>query len=713
MFKSKKHNFTHAKKVINEIKSIDEKLFSILEDEKNDNKNIKLAYDDLKKEMVDATLHGLDVEEINKDNLGIRVSALKNAGINTIQQLHNLSWARLIAIKNIGEHSAYKIQTALSEILNVVTQSVTVKIDFENRTYAMDKLLEILYLVENSKDTIGLCKQIYHREHETIARNIAGSHRATSRVKWFFSSKQIKESTLQSLDALGLILASDYKTDFEQVISEMIALNSEKAHRCWKDFEQNAPRYYALLESVIGTTIDKDKTTGGLSDDFIRSVEQLPLNLSLMKSTLRNYQAFGVKYILHQKNTLLGDEMGLGKTIQSIAAMSELKLSGKKHFFVVCPASVLINWSREVEKHSELRAISIYGKDRELALEKWLNDGGVAVSTYETISRINIPSSHLIDMLVVDEAHYAKNPDARRSKAVKALSGRSNIKLFMTGTPIENNIDEMCNLVECLQPNVAKDIQSLRHISNAPIFRQKVAPVYLRRVREDVLTELPDLQEKEEWSEFTPREMDAYKASVMSGNFMSMRQVSWHTEAIHYSSKAKRLKEICEEAKMGNQKVIVFSYFRDVIQKVNCLLSESTLEPITGSVSSQRRQEIIDAFTHAPSGSVLVSQVMAGGIGLNIQSASVVVFCEPQIKPSIENQAISRVYRMGQTRNVTVHRLLMENSVDESIMELLKEKQEIFDNFADQSYSGKASLSKDMEQTLIREERLRLGLQAN
>jgi len=429
-----------------------------------------------------------------------------------------------------------------------------------------------------------------------------------------------------------------------------------------------------------------------------------------MKSTLRGYQLFGTKYILHQRNTLLGDEMGLGKTIQSIAAMSELKLTGKNHFFVVCPASVLINWSREVENHSELKAIRIYGKDRDSALREWLKHGGVAVSTYETISRINIPPNHRIDMLVVDEAHYVKNPDAIRSQAVMELSRLSSVKLFMTGTPIENNIDEMYNLVKCLQPNVAREIQSIRHISNAPQFRQKVAPVYLRRVRDDVLTELPDLQEKEEWSVFTPHEIEVYKSSVMSGNFMSMRQVSWNANSVSSSSKAKRLLEICEEAKISNRKVIVFSYFRDIIQKVNSLLHERTLEPITGSVSSQRRQEIIDEFTHAPSGTVLISQVTAGGIGLNIQSASVVVFCEPQIKPSIENQAISRVYRMGQTRNVTVHRLLMEKSIDERIMDLLKGKQDIFDSFADQSYSGKASLSKDMEQTFINEEKIRLGI---
>ena len=116
------------------------------------------------------------------------------------------------------------------------------------------------------------------------------------------------------------------------------------------------------------------------------------------------------------------------------------------------------------------------------------------------------------------------------------------------------------------------------------------------------------------------------------------------------------------------------------------------MEPVTGSVSPQRRQEIVDEFAKAQDGAVLVSQVQAGGTGLNIQSASVIIFCEPQIKPSIENQAISRAYRMGQVRDVLVYRLLADDTIDERIMELLKNKQLQFDSFADESVVGEESL---------------------
>ena len=117
--------------------------------------------------------------------------------------------------------------------------------------------------------------------------------------------------------------------------------------------------------------------------------------------------------------------------------------------------------------------------------------------------------------------------------------------------------------------------------------------------------------------------------------------------------------------------------------------------PINGSVTPQKRQEIIDEFDDAPAGTILAAQIQSGGTGLNIQSASVVVICEPQFKPSIENQAISRAYRMGQTRNVLVYRLLCENTVDEKITDLLKRKQEVFDAFADKSVAAEKSVELD------------------
>lgn len=166
------------------------------------------------------------------------------------------------------------------------------------------------------------------------------------------------------------------------------------------------------------------------------------------------------------------------------------------------------------------------------------------------------------------------------------------------------------------------------------------------------------------------------------------------------------MKEIIEEAEDDGRKVIVFSFFLDTIKKITEMLGKRCYGPINGSVTPQRRQDIIDDFDKAPAGSVLAAQIQAGGTGLNIQSASVVILCEPQFKPSTENQAISRAYRMGQTRNVLVYRLLCEDTVDERITALLESKQEIFDAFADKSEAANESRELDEKDfgNIIKEE---------
>ena len=211
-------------------------------------------------------------------------------------------------------------------------------------------------------------------------------------------------------------------------------------------------------------------------------------------------------------------------------------------------------------------------------------------------------------------------------------------------------------------------------------------------------------------------EWESYLLSVMSENFMAMRQVSWDIADLSKSSKAKRLMQLCGMAEEEGRKIIVFSFFRDTINAVRELLGDKAMEPITGSVSPQRRQQIVDEFSAAPNGTVLLCQVQAGGTGLNIQAASVIIFCEPQIKPSIENQAISRAYRMGQIRTVLVHRLLCDNTVDERILEILREKQDAFESFADESAAGSEYMKgeKSIAAAVIAMEKQRLeGAQQN
>ena len=260
---------------------------------------------------------------------------------------------------------------------------------------------------------------------------------------------------------------------------------------------------------------------------------------------------------------------------------------------------------------------------------------------------------------------------------------------------MENKVEEMIELIGVLRPRVAQEIRGIAFLSSAPEFREKVAPVYYRRRRKDVLTELPELIENVEWCDLTPQEEQVYEKAVLEQRYSDARRVSWNVEDLAYSSKARRLLEIVADAESEGRKLIVFSFFLDTIAAVSRLLGDRCMQPINGAVPVERRQEIIDEFEEAPAGAVLLAQIQSGGTGLNIQAASVVVLCEPQFKPSIENQAISRAYRMGQARNVLVHRLICDETVDERVMELLAKKQRDFDIFADESAVAQESLELD------------------
>lgn len=151
--------------------------------------------------------------------------------------------------------------------------------------------------------------------------------------------------------------------------------------------------------------------------------------------TLRRYQTFGAKYALCQKRTLIGDEMGLGKTIEAIAVMAHLAVRGSGKFLIVCPAGVLINWCREIGKHSSVPVLRLYGDDREELCTRWLSEGGAGVTTYETLQRLPLEGLEHLDLLIADEAHYVKNPEARRTAALTALAQKAGRVLYLTGIP--------------------------------------------------------------------------------------------------------------------------------------------------------------------------------------------------------------------------------------------------------------------------------------
>ncbi|MBQ5712636.1 MAG: DEAD/DEAH box helicase [Oscillospiraceae bacterium] len=697
-----------VRELIGAVQRVDQRFGEVVSSEPVQRKAAQTAAQALFQDRLKAALEQMDVEHINKGKQGIRVSLLREAGITNVYQVSQMSYQRLCAIEGLGDRSADKIRDTVKGIVQNTRQNLRVRIRVEDPGKVDDGLVRSLYVMIHMEPLRKAAAALYQAHHGPVQKEIPLAKEGTGAIGWVFKSKGKKEQICQAVASLEARMAGPFGDG--ALLGQVQKVEQADTATCWKDYISDASRYYAQLEQLGLDWKKEEGTPGGLPEQLVAEVEKQALDLAGLKATLRSYQTFGAKYIVHQKQSLLGDEMGLGKTIQAIASMVALKAEGKTHFMVVCPASVLVNWCREVAKFSEMEVTKVHGNDEE-ALLHWRMNGDVAVTTFESISRFTLPEKFPISMVVVDEAHYVKNPETIRTKALLKLLAKTDRALFMSGTPLENRVEEMQFLVSCLQPKLAEDVKSVMFLATAEQFRQQLAPVYLRRTRDDVLQELPELIEKEQWCTLGTKEQALYREAVLSGNFMAIRQVSWQVEDLKDSSKAMRLLELCDQAREQGRKVIVFSYFRNTIGKVLELLGDRCVEPVTGDIDPARRQEIVDEFTAAGDGAVLVSQVTAGGTGLNIQSASVIIFCEPQIKPSIENQAIARAYRMGQVRDVLVYRLLADETIDERMLQILKVKQEQFDNFADQSAVGEESLKpseQDWIKKMVEEEKKRL-----
>ena len=609
-----------------------------------------------------------------------------------------------------------------------VEDRARVRIDPDARTPEQSALIAALRRYERSRSALkGPDLSPLASE---IERRLDRAARGASRPRMLFTfSGRKKQEARDALTELDAILSSKPVSTARKRLARAEAElekagKEQRATRLWNDFLARPVTYNGLLVDVAELDPAREASQGFLPADIAERVRVLPLDRSLLKTSLRGYQTFGAKFALVQERVILGDEMGLGKTMQALAAMCHLAAKGETHFLVVCPASVVINWTREVERHTllEARRLHLPGAKRQAAEQEWAAKGGVAVTTFEALRAMPEDLDVPIAMMVVDEAHYAKNPDALRTQAVSEWASRSRRALFMTGTPMENKVEEFRVLVGHLRPDVAENLDLADEAMDGTRFRERVAPVYLRRNQEDVLSELPDRLETPEWVALEGAAMRTYRQAVSDGNFMAMRRAAFDPGTVKGSQKLRRLVEIAAEAADGGRKVIVFSYFRDVLETVAEVLAGRdgvpgmpVIGPLTGDIPPAERQTMVDELTNASGPAVLVAQIQAGGVGLNIQAASVVVIAEPQLTPSIEEQAIARAHRMGQVRPVDVHRLLCEDSVDQRVLELLTAKREAFDEYARRSDMANATpdavyarSETELQNTIVASERARL-----
>lgn len=593
----------------------------------------------------------------------ISTGPLIDASIKTVLQVINAG--NLQHLPGIGPTLATRIKGAAQTLWQITYDEMPARIDIKSRTPEATELLRRLQAWDSFRRNIGGTEDLSLAD-ELGPLSAALSSSVTHAV--IFCSP--------NTSAAGLVGVVDKLIERAQRLSD--AITAVDRTDVWEDFQARPADYFALLSELGFITEDAEKTHGDLPDDIIEAVRALELKTEYLSASLRGYQSFGARFALVQRKVIIGDEMGLGKTVEAIAVLAHLRSSGFHHALVICPAAVVTNWVREVNSKSTLSAHRLHGPDRAGAADYWGRKGGVAVTTFDSLNWLlqNVAGLGDLACVVVDEAHYIKNPDAIRTRNTRRLLESCERAVLLTGTPLENRIDEFRNLVCYLRSDLLVDASEI-----APRrFRKQVAPAYLRRNQEDVLTELPELVEVEEWLPLTGADAVSYRDAVSAGNFMAMRQAAMLGG--DSCAKVARLMEIVEEAEDNGRRVVVFSYFRDVLEQVAAALPGKVFGPLTGSVPPIKRQEMVDQFSTAGHGAVLVAQIVAGGVGLNIQAASVVVICEPQLKPTTEWQAVARARRMGQLESVQVHRLLSEEGVDQRIREILARKAELFAEFA-------------------------------
>ncbi|MBL7223011.1 MAG: DEAD/DEAH box helicase [Candidatus Brocadiae bacterium] len=452
------------------------------------------------------------------------------------------------------------------------------------------------------------------------------------------------------------------------------------------------------------------------------------------RGTLRSYQEAGHDWLWFLSNLGLGaclaDDMGLGKTIQVLSlllALKESRESSRKPSLLVLPASLLANWRAEIERFAPTLSArfahpSECGKDELAAMGKAPDEAfsktDIVLTTYGMLLRqkwlLDVPW-HLV---ILDEAQAIKNPSARQTRAVKQLKGEARIAL--TGTPVENRLSDLWSLFDFLCPGLlgsaarfkkfVKGLEAREHDRYAPL-RDLVRPYVLRRLKTDksIIADLPDKIEVRAFCGLAKKQAALYAKSVeelaraLDGRdgmkrrglvlayLMRFKQICNHPSQFlgdggyeaASSGKFRRLGAICEEIASRQEKVLVFTQFREVAEPLAAHLADVFGREglvLHGGTAVKKRRALIDTFQREDGPPFFVLSLKAGGTGLNLTAASHVVHFDRWWNPAVENQATDRAFRIGQHRNVVVHKFICRGTVEERIDALIEEKANLADD---------------------------------
>ena len=438
-----------------------------------------------------------------------------------------------------------------------------------------------------------------------------------------------------------------------------------------------------------------------------------------VKADLRPYQSEGVHWLERLRgmylNGILADDMGLGKTLQAIAAMTQNKLKNKdSQSLIVCPTSLLYNWKEELSKFNpKLKAAVIDGipGQRKKTLQK-VSDFDVIITSYTLLQKdIEIYNQIPFSYAILDEAQHIKNRGTRNAKSVKMIQAAH--RLILTGTPIENSLDELWSLMDFLMPGFLSTydrflekyirVQGSQQVQNIEYLRKKVSPFILRRMKSDVLQDLPPVAEIVYHCQLTTVQLDLYRSYASSARDELVKLVErdgFDKVQIHVLATLTRLKQICchpaifakEKAETGDSakyemlwellqtlvqsghKTVIFSQYTRMLQIMREDFEQRGIAFSYLDGSSKNRLDIVKDFNDNPNIPVFLVSLKAGGTGLNLVGADTVIHYDMWWNPAVEAQATDRVHRIGQKNSVSSYKLITLNTIEEKIVEMQRRK---------------------------------------
>ncbi|MEO5891935.1 MAG: DEAD/DEAH box helicase [Ferruginibacter sp.] len=517
----------------------------------------------------------------------------------------------------------------------------------------------------------------------------------------------------------------------------------QKLQRLFKKKKENAHISFfdlPLIEDLIDEKISGPGFAGSkeIFEGF-NKLHQTKIKLPALNATLRPYQQQGYQWLNYLRETKLGgclaDDMGLGKTLQAICLLAAVYPEETQPSLVVMPKSLLFNWEKELEKFApQLSFYTYYSAHRNLedAFQKQ-----VILTTYSTL-RIDIEKLKDKEFyyIILDESQNIKNMQAQTSKAVMLMQCKH--RLALSGTPIENNLGELYSLFRFLNPTMFGSLENFNQFYLSPIqkyndkevtaeLRKKIYPFILRRLKKDVLKELPDKIEQVLYVEMSEAQKKLYEQRrifykeaieqqvAMKGIHQAqffvfqalneLRQIASTPESYSGgkidSPKIELLMEQLLDALANNHKVLIFVNYLNALELIGDKLEEQGIDYASMSGTTKNRQQLVERFQNDADCKVFLLTLKTGGTGLNLTAADMVFIFDPWWNKAAENQAIDRSHRIGQDKTVLSYKLITQGTIEEKILQLQEKKAEIFNSIISADSASLKSISEDDIQFML------------